>query len=199
MQRDKSGHVKTCQTSSHLSGFRILSIHQPPFIQLLKLCGATHRWCRKINHKNLTFMCPWIADIFPSITNKLQRYTIYLFLWNALNISGGTSAHHQELKTVYTASGTCQTFTVACRYRGRVEHVSGGTFAHHQELKTLYTASGTCQTFTAACRYRGRVAHVSGGTYLHHQELKTVYTVSGTCQNFTAACRYRGRVPTLPR
>jgi hypothetical protein len=33
---------------------------------------------------------------------------MYLFLWNALHVSGGYSAHHQELKTVYTASGTCQ-------------------------------------------------------------------------------------------
>jgi hypothetical protein len=38
----------------------------------------------------------------------MQRYTIYLFLSNALHVSGGISAHHQELKTVYTASGTCQ-------------------------------------------------------------------------------------------
>ena len=43
---------------------------------------------------------------FPSITNKMQLYIIYLFLWNALHDSGGSSAHHQELKTVYTASGT---------------------------------------------------------------------------------------------
>ena len=43
---------------------------------------------------------------FPSITNKRQRYTIYLVLWNALHVSGGSSAHHQKLKIVYTASGT---------------------------------------------------------------------------------------------
>ena len=28
----------------------------------------------------------------------MQRYTIYLFLWNALHVSDGSSAHHQELK-----------------------------------------------------------------------------------------------------
>ena len=28
----------------------------------------------------------------------MQRYTIYLLLWNALHVSGGSSAHHQELK-----------------------------------------------------------------------------------------------------
>ena len=40
--------------------------------------------------------------IFSSATNKIQRYAIYLFLWNALHVSGGSSAHHQELKSVYT-------------------------------------------------------------------------------------------------
>jgi hypothetical protein len=49
-----------------------------------------------------------IFNLFSSTTNKLQRYTMYLFLWNSLHVSGGSSAHHQELKTVYTASGTCQ-------------------------------------------------------------------------------------------
>jgi hypothetical protein len=38
----------------------------------------------------------------------MQRYTMYLFLWKALHVSGGSSAHHQELRTVYTATGTCQ-------------------------------------------------------------------------------------------
>ena len=36
----------------------------------------------------------------------MQRYTIYLFLWKALHVSRVSSAHHQELKTVYTASCT---------------------------------------------------------------------------------------------
>ena len=55
---------------------------------------------------SLTFMGPRIAKVFSSITNNMQHYTIYLFLWNALHVSGGSSAHHQEPKTVYTASGT---------------------------------------------------------------------------------------------
>jgi hypothetical protein len=43
-----------------------------------------------------------------SMTNKMQRYTIFFIAVNALHFSGGFSAHHQELKTVYTASGICQ-------------------------------------------------------------------------------------------
>jgi hypothetical protein len=32
------------------------------------------------------------------ITNKMQRYTIFFLAVNALHVSGGFSAHHQELK-----------------------------------------------------------------------------------------------------
>jgi hypothetical protein len=31
-----------------------------------------------------------------SISNKMQRYTVYLFLETALRVSVGTSTHHQE-------------------------------------------------------------------------------------------------------
>jgi len=41
-------------------------------------------------------------------TNKMQRYTIFFIAVNALHVSSGFSAHHQELKTVYTASVMCQ-------------------------------------------------------------------------------------------
>jgi hypothetical protein len=46
----------------------------------------------------LTFKGPCIANVFSSITNKMQTYTIHLFLQNALHDSGGSSVHHQELK-----------------------------------------------------------------------------------------------------
>ena len=46
-----------------------------------------------------------MLGVFSYITNERQRYTVYLFLWNALHVSGRSSAHHQELKTVSTASG----------------------------------------------------------------------------------------------
>jgi len=38
----------------------------------------------------------------------MQRYTIFFITVSALHVSGGFSAHHQELKTVHTASGICQ-------------------------------------------------------------------------------------------
>ena len=87
----------------------------------------------------LTFMGPCIANVFLSITNKMQRYTSYLFLWNALHVSGGSSAHHQELKN-------CQIFSATCHCRGRDFHplhnsgrISSTTVAGSRNILTKYT------------------------------------------------------------
>jgi hypothetical protein len=36
-----------------------------------------------------------------SVSNKIQRYTVYLYLETALHVSGGTSTHHQERIQMY--------------------------------------------------------------------------------------------------
>jgi hypothetical protein len=41
-------------------------------------------------------MGPSIVSIFQYISNKMQRYTVYLYLETALPVSCGTSTHHQE-------------------------------------------------------------------------------------------------------
>jgi hypothetical protein len=46
---------------------------------------------------------------FSSITKKMQFCIIFFITVNGLHVSGGFSAHHQELKTVHTAWGICQT------------------------------------------------------------------------------------------
>jgi hypothetical protein len=46
---------------------------------------------------DLTFMGKRIV----SISNKMQRYTVYLYLETALYVSGGTSTHHQERLQLY--------------------------------------------------------------------------------------------------
>jgi hypothetical protein len=53
-----------------------------------------------------------MTSLFPysSTTNKMQRYTMVFITIIALHFSGGSSARHQELKTVYTASGICRAF-----------------------------------------------------------------------------------------
>jgi hypothetical protein len=46
-------------------------------------------------------MGPCIVSIFQYISNKIQRYTVYLYLETALHISGGTFTHHQERIQLY--------------------------------------------------------------------------------------------------
>jgi hypothetical protein len=46
-------------------------------------------------------MGPCIVSILQYIPNKMQRYTIYLYLETALCISGRTSTHHQERIQLY--------------------------------------------------------------------------------------------------
>ena len=46
-------------------------------------------------------MGPCIVSIFQYISNKLQRYTVYLYLETALHVSGGTFTHHQERIKLY--------------------------------------------------------------------------------------------------
>jgi hypothetical protein len=41
-------------------------------------------------------MGPCIIGIFQYISNKMQRYTVYLYLETTLHVSGGTLTHHQE-------------------------------------------------------------------------------------------------------
>jgi hypothetical protein len=36
-----------------------------------------------------------------SISNKMQRYTVYSYLETALHVSGGTSTHHEERIQLY--------------------------------------------------------------------------------------------------
>ena len=50
---------------------------------------------------DLTFMGPCILSIFQYISNKIQRYVVYLYLETALYVSGGTSTHHQERIQLY--------------------------------------------------------------------------------------------------
>jgi hypothetical protein len=50
-----------------------------------------------------TFMDTCIVSIFQytCTSNKMQRYTVYLYLETALHVSGGTSTHHQERIQLY--------------------------------------------------------------------------------------------------
>jgi hypothetical protein len=46
-------------------------------------------------------MGPCFVSIFQYISEKMQRYTVYLYLEIALHISSGTSIRHQERIQMY--------------------------------------------------------------------------------------------------
>ena len=46
-------------------------------------------------------MGPCIVNVFQYISNRMQLYTVYLYLETILHVSGGTSTHHQERIQLY--------------------------------------------------------------------------------------------------
>jgi hypothetical protein len=57
--------------------------------------------CHLLVLLDLKFMGPCIVSIFQYISNRMQRYTVYLYLETALHISGGISTHHQKRIHLY--------------------------------------------------------------------------------------------------
>jgi len=67
------------------------------FLMITRMRLSKHKWCGV----NFTFMGPCIVSIFQYISNKMQRYTVLLYLETAPHVSDGTSAHHQERIQLY--------------------------------------------------------------------------------------------------
>jgi hypothetical protein len=75
-----------------------------PMLHINPLNAELNRICHLlILLGDLTFMGPCIVSIFQytCISNKMQRYIIYLYLETALHVSSGTSTHHQERIQLY--------------------------------------------------------------------------------------------------
>jgi hypothetical protein len=64
-------------------------------------------------------MGPCIVSIFQYISKKMQRYTVYLYLETALNVSGGTSTHHQVGRPGRPAGPITNTARLSPRYEGK--------------------------------------------------------------------------------
>jgi hypothetical protein len=66
-----------------------------------------------------TFIGPCIVMYFYSKTNKMHQFLKFiLFCSSTLHVSDRLSVHHQESKTVHTASDICQTDSVECLLAG---------------------------------------------------------------------------------
>jgi hypothetical protein len=54
----------------------------------------------------------------------MQQLLKFILFWdNTLHVSEGLSVHHQEFKTVHTATGICQTGTVVCLLASRPQYL----------------------------------------------------------------------------
>jgi len=76
----------------------------------------------------------------------MQQYTMIFIAINALHVSRGSSAHHQELKTLYTASGICRVFTASYCLRKqavRSSKSSTNTWCCVQSFELLMMGGGT--------------------------------------------------------
>jgi len=59
-------------------------------------------------------------------TNQMrQSIKVILFCNDTLHVSDGLSVHHQEFKTVHTATGICQTDTAVCLLASRQQYLFG--------------------------------------------------------------------------
>jgi len=54
----------------------------------------------------------------------MQRCTKFILFWNdTLRVLDSLSVHHQEYKTVHTATGICQTDTAVCLLASRQQYL----------------------------------------------------------------------------
>jgi hypothetical protein len=67
----------------------------------LQLPERNYMHLNKVMFVQLTFIGPCIANIFQYVSNKMQLYTVYLYLETSLHVSGVTSTHHQERIQLY--------------------------------------------------------------------------------------------------
>ena len=68
---------------------------------------------------NLTFIGACIVIYFCSKTNKMHQFLKFILFFSCtLHVSDGLSLHHQESKTVHTASSVCQTDSADCLLAG---------------------------------------------------------------------------------
>jgi hypothetical protein len=86
---------------------------------------------------DLTFMGTCIVSIFQYISNKVQRYTVYLYPETALHVSGGTSPHHQERIQLYLQHLVFVTPLLLSD--AIVEELEPGGYATHSTLKPVPT------------------------------------------------------------
>ena len=65
----------------------------------------------------MRFTGPCIVVYFYIKTNQMHQCIKFILFWNdTLHVSDGLSVHHQEFKTVHTATGICQIDAAVCLF-----------------------------------------------------------------------------------
>ena len=105
------------------------------------------------------------VTVLLNITNKMERYTILFITVKTLHVSGGFSAHHQELKNCTHSIGYMSSLLAAT--------ASGSSKQYYSKLSVTVFLSITnkMQSYTILF-ITVNTLHVSGGFSAHHQELK---------------------------
>ena len=83
----------------------------------------------------------------------MQCYTMVFITINAQHVSGGSSAHHQELKTIYTTSGICGAFVLLTTIVNEMEQLT-----HDSGKKQKNSTNTRC------CVYSFELLMMEGGT-----------------------------------
>jgi hypothetical protein len=108
--------------------------------------------------RDLSFMGPCIVSIFQYIYNKMQRYTVYLYLETALHVSGGTSIIRSAYNCIYSIWYLSHRYCYLSLSWNRFECDVGG-LRHPQHTQTGSNSSTIAAdsingvTNTRCCRY----------------------------------------------
>jgi hypothetical protein len=111
-----------------------------------------------------------LCDIHSSIANKMQSYTMVFIIINAVHVSGGSSAHHEELKNVHTISGITQ-YPASYSYREWVVPWKSPTNTRYSvySFEFLMMGEGTaCNMWsTYNSKYHCVTLHLVGYAWIH--------------------------------
>jgi len=114
--------LHTSQSRSYLNHLVDLVIWIPQVLNNAHSCGQHSQSevgrARKhyIFAKNINMMRVLVCLLL-SITNKMQRYTLFCIIVNAVHVSGGFSAHHQELKNCTHNIGYMSSLLACCYHK----------------------------------------------------------------------------------
>jgi len=135
---------------------------------------------------HLTFIGPYIMIYFYSKTNDMHQFLKFIsFCSSTLLVSDGLSVHHQESKTVHTASGISQTDSADCLLAGMRWNCSSISFP---------LADAVC-TVLDSWWWTERPKHVECSNKIKIKYEKLMHLLGFTIQTFLNVPKIDGQAP----